>query len=66
MTTSKTNSPVFELRVVLTTSDYERLTKFYCEGLGLEPTAIWNNDQGKALVLDMGKGSLELFDEAQA
>jgi len=66
MTTSRTNPPVFELRVALTTSDYDRLTKFYCEGLGLEPAAIWNNDQGKALVLDMGKGSLELFDEAQA
>ena len=66
MTTSNMKPPVFELRVALTTSDYERLTKFYCEGLGLEPTAIWNNDQGKALVLDMGKGTLELFDEAQA
>lgn len=64
MTTA--NRPVFELRVALTTRDYERLTKFYCEGLGLEPAAIWNNDQGKALLLDMGKGTLELFDEAQA
>ena len=61
-----TDSPVFELRVALTTSDYEQLTKFYCEGLGLEPSAIWNNDQGKALVLDMGRATLELFDESQA
>jgi methylmalonyl-CoA/ethylmalonyl-CoA epimerase len=66
MTTPEPNRPVFELRVALTTSDYERLTKFYCEGLGLQPSAIWNNDQGKALVLDMGKATLELFDEAQA
>jgi methylmalonyl-CoA/ethylmalonyl-CoA epimerase len=66
MTTSNTNPPVFELRVALTTSDYERLTKFYCEGLDLEPAAIWNNGQGKALVLDMGKATLELFDESQA
>jgi methylmalonyl-CoA/ethylmalonyl-CoA epimerase len=63
---STANRPVFELRVAMTTQDYERLTKFYCEGLGLEPAAIWNNDQGKALLLDMGKGTLELFDEAQA
>ena len=60
------NTPVFELRVALTTGDYERLTSFYCEGLGLEPAAIWNNDGGKALILDMGKATLELFDEAQA
>lgn len=60
------HAPVFELRIALTTQDYERLTKFYCEGLGIEPSAIWNNDQGKALVLDMGRATLELFDEAQA
>ena len=66
MNNPNSNQPVFELRVAITTSDYERLTKFYSEGLRLEPAAIWNNDQGKALVLDMGKGTLELFDEAQA
>ena len=66
MTDSNPNQPVFEFRVALTTRDYERLTKFYCEGLGLEPAAIWNNGQGRALILDMGKATLELFDEAQA
>ena len=57
---------VIELRVALTTNDYERLVKFYSDGLGLEPAAIWNNDGGKALILDMGKATLELFDERQA
>jgi methylmalonyl-CoA/ethylmalonyl-CoA epimerase len=52
--------------VAITTSDYERLVKFYCEGLGLEPSAIWNNDGGKALILELGKATLELFDERQA
>ena len=64
MPTSK--QPVLELRVALTTHDYERLVKFYAEGLGIEPSAIWNNDGGKALILDMGKATLELFDERQA
>lgn len=59
-------SPVLELRVALTTADYERLVKFYCAGLGLEPAAIWENGQGKALMLDMGRAALEIFDEAQA
>ena len=58
--------PILELRVAITTRDYERLVKFYCEGLGIEPSAIWNNDGGKALILDMGKATLELFDERQA
>jgi methylmalonyl-CoA/ethylmalonyl-CoA epimerase len=60
------NRPVLELRVALTTSEYERLVRFYSEGLGLEPAAIWNNDGGKALILEMGKATLELFDERQA
>src|SRR5512139_1358299 len=60
------NCPVLELRVALTTRDYERLVKFYCDGLGLEPAAIWNNDGGRALMLDMRHATLELFDEKQA
>jgi len=60
------NYPIVELRVALTTSDYERLTKFYCDGLGIEPAQLWNNGQGRALILDMGKATLEIFDEAQA
>ena len=63
---SASNDSVLELRVALTTSDYERLVNFYTKGLGLEPAAIWNNDGGKALILDMGKATLELFDERQA
>lgn len=59
-------STVYELRVALTSKDYDRIVKFYCAGLGLEPAAIWNNGGGKALILDMGKATLELFDEAQA
>jgi predicted enzyme related to lactoylglutathione lyase len=59
-------NPVIELRVAITTQDYERLVKFYCEGLGIEPAALWNNDGGRALILDMGHATLELFDEKQA
>jgi len=63
---SAQNQPIIEMRVALTTNDYDRLVKFYCGGLGIEPAAIWNNGQGQALILDMGKATLELFDEAQA
>jgi catechol 2,3-dioxygenase-like lactoylglutathione lyase family enzyme len=58
--------PVTEMRVALTTRDYERLLQFYCDGLGLEPAEVWNNEQGKGLMLDLGHATLELFDEAQA
>jgi len=60
------DSPIIELRVALTGKDYDRLLNFYVNGLGLEPAEIWNNDQGKALILNMGAATLELFDEAQA
>ncbi len=63
---STPNSPILELRIALTAKDYERSVKFYCEGLGLEPAAIWNNGGGQALMLEMGKATLEVFDEAQA
>ena len=59
-------APILELRVALTARDFERSVKFYCDGLGLEPAQIWNNGDGRAYILNMGNGTLELFDEAQA
>ena len=61
-----TNPAVMELRVALTTEAFERMSGFYREGLGLEPAQVWPEDQGRALVLDLGKATLELFDEKQA
>jgi catechol 2,3-dioxygenase-like lactoylglutathione lyase family enzyme len=58
--------PISEMRVALTTTDYDRLVEFYCLGLGLEPDQNWDNGQGKALILNMGEATLELFDETQA
>ena len=55
-----------ELRVALTTHAYERLASFYCDGLGLEPAQLWANDQGRSVVLNMGRATLEVFDEMQA
>lgn len=66
MTTMNPDRPILELRVALTTIEYEKITRIYCDGLGLEPSQIWNNGQGQALVLDMGKATLEIFDETQA
>jgi catechol 2,3-dioxygenase-like lactoylglutathione lyase family enzyme len=66
MPTPNPDYPILELRVALTTRDYERLVDFYCVGLGIEPATFWNNGQGRALILNMGGGTLEIFDEAQA
>ena len=61
-----TGSPVLELRVAVTTQEFDRLANFYRLGLGLEPAQIWPEDQGRALVLDLGRATLEVFDEKQA
>ena len=66
MSTSNSNSPILELRIALTVAEFERSVKFYCEGLGIEPAAIWNNDGGQALMFNMGNATLEIFDEKQA
>jgi catechol 2,3-dioxygenase-like lactoylglutathione lyase family enzyme len=60
------NHNVLEMRVALTTDEYEKLVSFYLDGLGLEPSQVWPEDQGRALVLDLGRATLEVFDEKQA
>ena len=66
MSNENPKPPVLELRVALTTDAFERLASFYREGLGLEPAQVWPEDQGRALVLDLGRATLEVFDEQQA
>jgi predicted enzyme related to lactoylglutathione lyase len=66
MSAKNSNRPILELRVALTAREYEKLVRFYCEGLGLETTQVWPSDQGRAVVLDMGQATLEVFDEKQA
>jgi len=66
MSVSIPDRPVMELRVAFTAREFERLVRFYCDGLGLEPAQLWPSDQGRAVVLDMGQATLEIFDETQA
>jgi len=51
--------------VALITRDFDRIKKFFCAGLGLEPTQFWNNDQGRAVIIDLGRATLEIIDELQ-
>jgi lactoylglutathione lyase len=60
------DAPIMELRVALTTQAFEKLSAFYRAGLGLEPSHEWPQDQGRSLVLDLGRATLEVFDEKQA
>jgi methylmalonyl-CoA/ethylmalonyl-CoA epimerase len=66
MEKSNSHQNILELRVALTTDEYDKLSSFYLNGLGLEPAQVWPEDQGRALVLDLGRATLEVFDEKQA
>jgi catechol 2,3-dioxygenase-like lactoylglutathione lyase family enzyme len=63
--TQKTH-PVIEFRIALTSQDFDRIVRFYSAGLGIEPAALWVNESDRAMLLEMGRGTLELFDQAHA
>lgn len=60
------STPVLQLRVVLTTADFQRLLDFYTAGLGLEPAELWTTETTHGALIDMGRGTLEVFDEGHA
>jgi methylmalonyl-CoA/ethylmalonyl-CoA epimerase len=55
-----------ELRLVLTMEDFDQAVAFFRDALGLKQLAVWENDGGHAVLLDAGRATLEIFDEAQA
>jgi lactoylglutathione lyase len=58
--------PVHELRVAVTAPDHESAISFYRDTLGMAQVADWSSPNGKVVVLDGGRATLELIDEAQA
>jgi lactoylglutathione lyase len=57
---------VHELRVTLTAADFDEALAFYRDALGLEQRADWSSQDGRVVLLEAGRATLELFDEAQA
>jgi methylmalonyl-CoA/ethylmalonyl-CoA epimerase len=55
-----------EFRVVLTVPDFDAAVAFYRDALGLEQLADWSGDDGRVILLEAGRATLELFDERQA
>ena len=55
-----------ELRVALTVEDFDQALRFYRDALGLEQTADWSSESGRVVLLEAGRGTLELMDEPQA
>ncbi|WP_107766941.1 VOC family protein [Nocardioides terrigena] len=57
---------VQEFRITLTVDDFDAAVKLYRDGLGLPQIADWSSEQGRVLLLDAGRATLELFDDSQA
>jgi catechol 2,3-dioxygenase-like lactoylglutathione lyase family enzyme len=52
--------------VALTVPDFGEALAFYRDALGLAQIADWSSDGGRVVVLEAGRATLELLDEAQA
>jgi lactoylglutathione lyase len=57
---------VTELRVAFTVANFDKALAFYRDALGLEQLADWSSENGRVVLLEAGRATLELFDEAQA
>lgn len=54
------------MRVVLTVPDFDEAVAFYRDALGFEQIADWSGQDGRVILLEAGKATIELFDERQA
>ena len=57
---------VAEMRVSLTVADFDEAVAFYRDALGLRQLADWSSEEGRVVLLEAGRATLELFDERQA
>ena len=58
---------VSEMRLVVTTEDYDAAVAFYRDTLGLSESAEYlSDDQGRVIILDAGRATLEIADPGHA
>jgi lactoylglutathione lyase len=58
---------VSEMRLVVTTEDYDATVAFYRDSLGLSESAEYlSEDQGRVIILDAGRATLEIADPGHA
>ena len=57
---------VRQLRLVVTSADYDAALTFYRDVLGLEELGAFTGDHGAVTILDAGRATLELSDPAHA
>lgn len=60
------DSPVREMRLVVTATDYAEAVRFYRDVLGLPERASFSSPDGQVVILEAGRATLEIADPAQA
>lgn len=58
--------PIHEMRLVVTATDYEAAVTFYRNVLGLPERASYESSDGRVVILEAGRATLEIADPAQA
>jgi lactoylglutathione lyase len=59
-------NPVREMRLVVTADDYEQAIEFFRDVLGLPERAAYSSPDGRVVILEAGRATLEIADPAQA
>ncbi|MEN3613462.1 VOC family protein [Plantactinospora sp. ZYX-F-223] len=59
-------SPVRQLRLVVTTDDYDQALRFYRDVLGLPERAAFSSPDGRVTILEAGRATLEITDPGHA
>src|SRR3954453_1608136 len=59
-------NPVHEMRLVVTADDYEAAVRFYRDVLGLPERAAYSSPDGRVVILEAGRATVEIADPSQA
>jgi catechol 2,3-dioxygenase-like lactoylglutathione lyase family enzyme len=58
--------PVRQLRLVVTADDYDAAVAFYRDALGLPELGAFTDPDGRVVILDAGRATLEITDPSHA
>ena len=54
-----------ELRMVIAVDDFDKVVRFYRDVVELDVDSEWDRDDGRGVLFDAGKATLEVFDRKQ-
>lgn len=63
---SEAGAGVRELRLVVTAEDYDAAVRFYRDVLGLPESAAFSDPDGRVVILDAGRATIEIADPPHA